>query len=220
MNKGKIMAMRFFTFEGGEGSGKSTQAKLLHQAFLNAKIESILTREPGGTDASESIREILLHGDASFYPITELLLHNASRYEHAKAKIIPALKNKQFVICDRFVDSTMAYQGYGHKLGRKLPALIHNLLMENLVPDITFILDIHPEEGLRRAKLSNQHNNYERLGLEFHTRVREGFNEIATLAKNRCVVIKADDSMVNIHNQIIAIVNNAVEINLEPAIVK
>ena len=210
------MTMKFFTFEGGEGSGKSTQAKLVHQAFLNANIETILTREPGGTDSAETIRNLLLHAEVSFYPITELLLHNASRYEHAKTLIMPALKKKQFVICDRFVDSTMAYQGYGHKLGRKLPALLHNMLMEQLVPDMTLILDIDPEEGLRRAKLSNQHDNYERLGLEFHTRVRQGFNEIAAMASSRCIVLNADDKVDNIHKQIINIVNKATKLNLSP----
>ncbi len=212
------MTVKFFTFEGGEGSGKSTQAKLLHKAFLEANLESILTREPGGTKSAEKIRELLLHGDASFYPITELLLHNASRYEHAKTVIIPALRNKQIVICDRFVDSTMAYQGYGHKIGKKMPALLHNLLMESLVPDLTFVLDIHPEEGLRRAKLSSGQDNYEQLDLAFHSRVRDGFLEIAAMAKNRCVVISAKDNIANIHSIILDIVNAATGFNLKSAL--
>ena len=208
-----MMTMKFFTFEGGEGSGKSTQAKLLHQAFIEAKIDAILTREPGGTEAAEVIRDLLLHSRTSFYPITELLLHNASRYEHAKEKIIPALRKKQIVICDRFVDSSMAYQGYGHKLGKKMPALLHNMLMEGLVPDITFILDIEPEKGLHRIK--NQHDNYEKLNLEFHQRVRNGFQEIANMAKDRCVVIDASNSVDKIHQQIISVVNAATGLNLK-----
>ncbi len=208
------MTMNFITFEGGEGSGKSTQAKMLHQAFIAAKIDSILTREPGGTDAAEAIRNLLIHGEVKFHPMSELLLHNVSRFEHAKDVIIPALKKKQIVICDRFVDSTMAYQGYGEKVGRKLPALIHNLLMEGLAPEITFILDINPTEGLRRANMNNQDNNYEKLGIEFHTRVRDGFLEIANIAKNRCVVINASDNISNIHKIIIDTINAASGINL------
>ncbi len=216
--KAKIMTIKFFTFEGGEGSGKSTQAKLLNKAFEDAKIDVLLTREPGGTDSAEKIRELLLHSDSSFYPLTELLLHNASRFEHAKTKIIPALRKKQTVICDRFVDSSMAYQGYGHKLGKKIPALLHNLLMEGLVPDLTFVLDITPEEGLRRAKASTgKHDNYEKLDLDFHARVRSGFLEIADMAKNRCVVLSATNKIENIHHNIIDIVNAATGLSLKPA---
>ena len=212
------MAMNFLTFEGGEGSGKSTQVKLLCQAFEQAKTEVVLTREPGGTDSAEVIRNLLLHGDAEFYPVTQLLLHNASRYEHAKLKIIPAINNNKIVICDRFVDSTMAYQGYGHKLGKKLPALLHNMFMEGLAPDLTFILDIDPAEGLKRAKGRAQHDNYERLDLAFHTRVRNGFLDIAAMAQNRCVVIDSNDDISNIHHKIIKIVNERSNIKLQPVV--
>ncbi len=201
------MSVNFITFEGGEGSGKSTQAKLLHQALINSKHEAILTREPGGTDASEIIRDILINGAVNFYPISQLLLHNVSRYEHAKDKIIPALQANKIVVCDRFVDSTMAYQGYGMKIGRKTPAMLHNLLMEGLAPDLTFILDVHPVEGLKRAAANKQNNNYEKLGVDFHTRVREGFLEIANMAKARCIVINAENSIENIHKEIIAHLN-------------
>lgn len=209
------MSLKFFTFEGGEGSGKSTQAKLLFQAFEAAKIEAILTREPGGTDFAEIIRDLLLHQKINFYPITELLLHNACRYEHVKDKIIPALRSNKKIICDRFVDSTMAYQGYGHKLGKKFPALLHNMFMESVVPDLTFVLDINPEDGLNRAKSYGSLDNYEKLDIEFHKRVREGFLEIAEMAKNRCVVISSDQSVSSIHCQIVNIVNNAGNFNLK-----
>jgi dTMP kinase len=210
------MTALFLTFEGGEGSGKSTQAKLLHQAYVNSGIESILTREPGGTDSAESIRNLLLHGESNFLPITELLLHNASRYEHAKTKIIPALKEKKTVICDRFVDSTMAYQGYGHKVGKKTPALLHNILMEGLAPNITFILDIDPKVGLERAKSKSKHDNYEKLDLEFHTRVRNGFLDIANMAKYRCILIKSTNKIADIHKKIIDEVNKASGLELKP----
>jgi len=204
----------FFTFEGGEGSGKSTQAKLLQQAFEESGIESIFTREPGGTENAEIIRDLLLHSKADFYPITQLLLHNASRYEHVKDKIIPALRQGKVVVCDRFVDSTMAYQGYGHKLGKKFPALLHNMFMENVIPNLTFILDIDPKIGLERAKSRNQLDNYEKLDFSFHTRVREGFLEIAKNAPNRCVVISADDSSKAIHQRIIEIINTALKLKI------
>lgn len=206
----------FFTFEGGEGSGKTTQAKLLHQAFLDRGIEAIFTREPGGTENAENIRNLLLHGSSNFYPVTQLLLHNASRYEHIKDKIIPNLRANKIVICDRYVDSTMAYQGYGHKLGKKYPALLHNMFMENVVPKFTFILDIDPVNGLKRAKSRAEFDNYEKLDLSFHQRVREGFLDIAKSAPNRCIVISADDTQENIHRNIINLVNSLTTFNLKP----
>jgi dTMP kinase len=206
----------FFTFEGGEGSGKTTQAKLLYQAFLDSGIEAIFTREPGGTENAEHIRNLLLHGNSNFHPITQLLLHNASRYEHIKDKIIPNLRENKIVICDRYVDSTMAYQGYGHKLGKKYPALLHNMFMENIVPKFTFILDIDPEAGLKRAKSRAEFDNYEKLDLSFHQRVRGGFLDIAKNAPNRCIIISADDTLENIHQNIIDLVNNLTTFSLKP----
>ena len=209
---------KFFTFEGCEGSGKSTQSKLLHQAFEEAKIDALLTREPGGTESAEAIRDLLLHGKVKFLPVTEVLLHNASRYEHAKEKIIPALRKKQVVICDRFVDSTVAYQGYGHRLGKKLPAMIHNIIMEGLAPDLTFILDIEPERGLSRAKAHGNYDNYEKLDLDFHRRVREGFLEIAAMAPSRCIVISSNEKLEDIHHKIIEMVNSSCKLNLKPVV--
>ncbi len=200
--------MKFITFEGGEGSGKSTQAKLLHESFIKSTIPSILTREPGGNEAAEEIRKLILNSTTGFLPMTELLLHNAARYEHAKKTIFPALKSDKYVICDRFVDSTMAYQGFGHKLGKKNPALLHNLLMEGLAPDLTFILDISPEEGLKRTLKREENNIYEQLGIDFHKRVREGFLEIANLAKNRCIVIDATQNVDKIHKNIVENINS------------
>ena len=210
--------MKFFTFEGGEGSGKSTQAELLYQAMKASGIEVVLTREPGGTEAAEEIRQLILTSKNSFHPITELLIHNAARYEHVKSLLIPALQEKKYIICDRFVDSTMAYQGYGHKIGKKLPAILHNLLMESIAPDLTFILDIEPNQGLERTKIRNSSNNYEKLNLDFHRRVREGFLEIATLAKNRCLVLNASDTKEEIHYLIVENINLALGFDIKPII--
>jgi dTMP kinase len=212
------MSAKFFTFEGCEGSGKSTQAKLLYQAFEQVKIESILTREPGGTEPAEEIRNLLLHSKSKFHPITELLLHNESSYEHAKTKIIPAIRSKQIVICDRFVDSTMAYQGYGHKLGKKFPAMLHIMFMEGLAPDLTFLLDVEPERGLSRAKAHGSFDNYENLDLEFHRRVREGFLEIAKMASSRCIILSSDESIKAIHSKIIKAVNKVGDFKLKEVI--
>jgi dTMP kinase len=208
------MTAKFITFEGGEGSGKSTQAKLLFQALKQANIDSIHTREPGGTESAEAIRNMLLHQKVNFHPMTELLLHNACRYEHVKDVITPALRNNKIVICDRFVDSTMAYQGYGHKLGKKYPATLHNLLMEGVAPDLTFIFDIDPEKGLSRAKAHGEFDNYENLDIDFHRRVRQGFLEIAAMAKNRCIIINSDQPIEIIHKQVIEIVNEVAAIKL------
>lgn len=212
------MSFKFITFEGGEGSGKSTQAKLLFEAMIKAKIEAILTREPGGTKEAEEIRNLLLHKEFNFHPITEVLLHNACRYEHAKNLIIPALRDNKIVICDRFVDSTMAYQGYALKVGKKIPALMHNMLMEGLVPDVTFILDIDPEIGLRAAEKRSLEDNYEKRGLEFHQRVRNGFKEIASIAKDRCLVIDANRPIKIIHQEIINIINDANNTDIVPVV--
>ncbi len=198
---------KFITFEGCEGSGKSTQSKLLYQAFLNSSIKTILTREPGGTEAAEEIRNLLLHGKVSFAPITQVLLHNASRYEHVQGKILPALAKGEVVICDRFVDSTISYQGYGYNLGKDFPISIHNLVIKELMPNFTFILDVDPSQGLTRARAYGDFDNYEKLDLSFHQRVREGFLEIAAMNKNRCFVISADNTIENIHKEIIDIVN-------------
>jgi dTMP kinase len=202
----------FITFEGGEGSGKSTQSGLLHRALLLADIESILTREPGGTPAAEEIRNLLLHGKIAFRSVSELLLHNVSRYEHLHDKIIPALKKSKIVICDRFIDSTVAYQGYARKIGEEAPLLLHKIFMDNLMPDITFILDIDPQEGLRRA--DGQINNYEKLGLEFHESVRTAFHKIAANNVNRCVIIDSNDHIENIHKKIVDHINDILPLHL------
>jgi dTMP kinase len=206
---------KFITFEGCEGSGKSTQSKLLYQAFLNSNIKTILTREPGGTEAAEEIRNLLLHGKLSFLPITQILLHNASRYEHVTGKILPSLAKGEVVICDRFLDSTISYQGYGYQLGKDFPGIIHNIVMKELMPDFTFILDVDPSQGLTRARAYGDFDNYEKLDLSFHQRVREGFLEIAAMNKNRCFVISADNTIENIHKEIIDIVNANSNFNLE-----
>jgi dTMP kinase len=198
--------MTFITLEGIEGSGKSTQAKLLAQAFQEADQETILTREPGGTELAEKIRDFILT-NSGFEPITEVLLHNAARYEHTVKLIEPSLKAGKVVICDRYVDSTMAYQGYAMKVGKKIPAIIHNICMEGVSPNITLIMDLDPEIAMARSLKRNNNNRYDLLGKDFHQRVRNGFLDIAKMASKRCIVIEADGDELSIHNEIIAIIN-------------
>lgn len=209
--------MKFITFEGGEGSGKTTQSKLLEQALLNEKQQVVLTREPGGTKNAELIRNLLLSEDlVDLCPMTELLLINAARYEHVEKLILPALKDGKFIICDRFVDSTMAYQGFGHKLGKKIPALIHNLTMPNAAPELTFILDLDPKEGLSRSKKAKNDNRFEKMDISFHNKVRIAFQDLANLAIDRCVLLDATRSVSDLHKDIISHVNFRYGINLKP----
>ena len=209
--------MKFITFEGGEGSGKTTQAKLLLQSFKELGKEAIYTREPGGTESAEIIRDLITSEKSpKWSPIAELLLINAARYEHARHVITPAIEQGKTVLCDRFVDSTMAYQGFGHKIGRKLPAIIHNFTMHGLSPELTFILDINPTDGLARVKAEHR-NNFEKLSLDFHERVRRGFQEIAELATERCVLISASKSVTDIHKIIIETINERSNLGLKVA---
>lgn len=208
----------FITLEGGEGCGKSTQSKLLSNYLLSHDIACILTREPGGTASAEAIRALLVNqnSDYDFLPTTELLLHNAARYEHLHKTILPALDNKISVICDRFYDSTLAYQVYGHGLPLAQAESIQQNIINNIKPDITFILDIETEAGLKRAnkriieatKQLQKEDRYEAFGLEFHKKVREGFLQIAQKEPDRCIIIDATQSITKIHNEIIAKIEN------------
>jgi dTMP kinase len=205
--------MIFITFEGIEGSGKSTQTKKLAESFKAIDKEVVLTREPGGTELAEKIRNFIMETDG-FQPITELLLHNAARYEHVTNLIKPSLSAHKVVICDRYVDSTMAYQGYAMKVGKKLPALIHNFCMEGVTPNLTIILDLDPAIGLERSKSRGVQNRYESFDLEFHTRVRNAFLDIAKIAPSRCFVINAEMDIDSIHKEIIDLVNDLFTLSL------
>jgi len=179
----------FITFEGIEGSGKSTQAKLLCQWFLDRGKEVVLTREPGGTPSAEELREFILkERDEFFPPFSELSLYIAARGFHTENLIKPALKEGAVVICDRFSDSTLAYQGYARGLNRRLIEEMNREATGGLKPDITFLLDLPVEVAFERIRHKRK-DRLEREGLEFHKRVREGFLEIARREKERVVVV-------------------------------
>lgn len=185
-------AARFVTFEGGEGGGKTTQAKRLQERLAKRGIAAILTREPGGSPGAEDIRKILITGEPSRWdPLTEALLHFAARREHVERTIRPALGNGEWVISDRFFDSTMAYQGYAQGLGAEVVESLRQDVLGTFAPDLTIILDLPVEDGLAREQARGGSDRYGRMGLDFHRRVREAFLDIAAYAPKRCVVLDA-----------------------------
>ena len=188
---------RLITLEGGEGTGKSTQVKRLAQSLTERGLSIVQTREPGGAPGSELIRRLLVEGDPDRWdPETEALLHYAARREHLRSTIQPALDRGDWVISDRFADSTMAYQGYGHRLGADWVAALHAAALGDFRPDLTVILDLPVEEGLRRAGgRGDNETRYERMDGGFHERMREGFLAIAKAEPKRCVLIDAGGSV-------------------------
>ncbi|MBL8835999.1 MAG: dTMP kinase [Alphaproteobacteria bacterium] len=184
---------RFITFEGGEGAGKSTQIQRLAATLVAAGIPVLVTREPGGSPGAEEIRALLVTGEPGrWQKISETLLHFAARAEHLAHKVLPALDAGTWVLCDRFADSTMAYQGYGHQLGRAPVLALNRLVLRRLKPDLTLILDLPVKAGLARAAGRGGADRYERMGKEFHERVRRGFRDIARREARRCRLLSAD----------------------------
>jgi len=190
------VAGRLITLEGGEGAGKSTQLKRLAGSLAKSGITVVSTREPGGAPGSELIRRLLVEGDPDRWDAeTEALLHYAARREHLRSTIRPALVRGDWVISDRFADSTMAYQGYGHGLGRDWVARLHATALGDFRPDLTLILDLPVADGLRRAgHRAGDETRYERMDGGFHDRMRQGFLAIAEAEPERCVLIDAADS--------------------------
>ena len=196
----------FITFEGGEGTGKSTQSKLLHDYFVSNKFDIILTREPGGCLESEEIRNLLVNGSIDKWdPITEALLHNAARREHVKKVIKPALENNKLVLCDRFIDSTIAYQGIGQGVDINFLNILSSTTTENIKPDITFILDIDPLLASDRRN-NGKLDRMESVGVDFFIDIRNGYHQIAKENNNRCIMIDGEESQIDISNKINEIV--------------
>jgi dTMP kinase len=211
------MSGRFITFEGGEGTGKSSHAELLAQRLRALGIGVVLTREPGGSPGAEIIRHVLLSGAAKpLGPDAEAILFAAARDDHVRSTIEPALAQGRWVICDRFIDSTRVYQGALGQVDLKLIYFLERITVGSLKPDITFILDVPAEVGLARAKKrrgEGQVDRFESESLEFHQKLREAYLTLAAREPDRCVPIDTTEPRVQVAMQIW----NFVSHRLDPA---
>lgn len=187
------MSGRFITLEGGEGTGKSTQAKRLAQSLESLGKPVLVTREPGGSPGAEEIRKLIVEGEPGRWDaLTEMLLLFAARADHVARTIRPALRSGTFVICDRFTDSTYAYQGVGRDTPRETIRRIESVVLEDFKPDLTLVLDLPVEIGLKRAEARGAaETRFEKFAPDFHERLRQAFLDIARRAPDRCVVIDA-----------------------------
>jgi dTMP kinase len=203
-----ILRGRFITVEGGEGAGKSTQVERLVTALGAVGIHATQTREPGGSPGAEAIRRMLLEGEAERWDaLGEALLLYAARRDHVARMIAPALGQGIWVVCDRFAESTLAYQGYGRGLPLDCLQTLHRLALGDFGPDLTLILDLPVAEGLRRVALRpGAADRFERLDQEFHERLYRGFQEIAATEPGRCVLIDASGDVEAVHRTILAAV--------------
>jgi len=199
---------RFITFEGGEGAGKSTQISLLADHLVRQGKAVTMTREPGGTPGAEAVRTLLLDpGNAGWDPLTEVLLHFAARREHLIRAIMPAVERGEWVLSDRFADSTLAYQGFGQGVDRAAIDSIYRIVVGAFAPDLTLILDLPAEEGLARVRARRAGGDrYETMDLDFHRRLRDGFLEIGRTAPDRCRIVDASGPVDDVAEKIWQIV--------------
>ena len=194
---------KFITFEGGEGGGKSTQAARMAGYLRGKGLEVLETREPGGTPESEALRDLLVQGDPDRWSaLSELLLITAARVEHVNRLIEPALTEGKWVICDRFADSTLAYQGIAGELGLELVEQLQKLAVGATAPDVTFLLDVRAEAGLQRAEKRGGAARFEKKGAAFHQTLRDGFLALANENPKRIVLIDGEDTFDNVWGQI------------------
>ena len=202
------MRGRFITFEGGEGAGKTTQARLLAERLREHGIDVVQTREPGGSPGAEEIRAIAVSGDAERWSArTETLLMYASRSDHLERKILPALEEGKWVVCDRFADSSRAYQGAGGGAPESLIEALDQHVVGDNQPNLTVVFDIPVEVGLERAFGRGLfETRFETKGLEFHQKLREGFLEVAVRHPERCVVLDATGEVEEVAERLWAVV--------------
>ena len=193
------------TFEGGEGSGKSTQSQILYDTLIEKGFEVTKTREPGGTKFAEIIREILVQGDSNKIDnISELFLFAAARTDHVQKVIKKSLKDNKIIICDRFIDSTLAYQGYAGNLDLDIVKEVNKISIGEIYPDITFIFDIDPTQGIERALgENNKETRFEEKDIMYHKKIRDGYLSIARDNTQRCVVINGADDIEQISKKIL-----------------
>jgi dTMP kinase len=211
----------FITFEGGEGVGKSTQAQLLANRLREAGLMTLTTREPGGSPRAEALRRVILSGAAApFGPSGEAILFSAARIDHVDQKIAPALASGEWVICDRFADSTRAYQGAAGKLDKALIDSLEKVAVGDTRPDLTLILDMPVEKSLARAAERRdvaKPDRFEGEGRGFHETLRQAFLQIAAAEPKRCVVIDADRTSEDVAKSIWASVRHRLGARLQSA---
>jgi dTMP kinase len=202
---------RFITLEGGDGAGKSTQAERLAARLRGLHIGVVMTREPGGSTGADIMRHVLLSGAAKpLGPLAETLLFAAARDDHVRTTIAPALAQGRWVVCDRFIDSTRVYQGVLGEVDPRLIRALERMTVADTMPDLTFVLDLPPETGLARAAQRRgraQPDRFETEALEFHTRLRQAYRDIAAAEPQRCVLIDADRPADSIADDIWSVVN-------------
>jgi len=214
LNRLEIMSF-FITFEGIEGCGKTTQMDLLRQRFEAQGQPVVCTREPGGCPIANSIRQILLHpGNSTLVPMAELLLYAAARAQHVEEIIRPALQSGKAVLCDRYVDATIVYQGAGRGLSQVTIGKLNEFATDGLWPDLTILLDMPAQAGLERARARNHNNQngldedrFEREALSFHETIRQGYLDQAASAPHRFRIIDARGSQDEVHARIAAAID-------------
>jgi len=201
----------FITFEGGEGTGKSTQIALLVKKLKTTGLQVVETREPGGSKGAEKIRQLLVTGNPqSWSPLAEALLISAARDDHLRRVIAPAIEDGKFVVCDRYIDSTSAYQGVGGSVNRELLKALETHVVGTYIPDLTLIFDLDPKIGLDRAKARAQgsEDRFEAKGLAYHQKIRQAFIDIAQKYPERCVIVDASHGVNDIEERVWQIISD------------
>ena len=200
------MRGKFITFEGADGCGKSTQLKLLSEYLTKNNVEHVFTREPGGGKISEAIREILLNGkNAEMTDECEALLYAAARMQHLADRVEPALAQGKLVVCDRYVDSSLAYQAYARGLGTDFISRINAKALEKYPPDVTVFIDLTPEDAFRRKHGADENDRLEQAGMAFHKRVYEGYKALEKAYPERIVAVDGKQTPQEIFAQVLRI---------------
>ena len=201
------MAGIFITLEGPDGSGKTTIANRIVKTLEEKGFSCVHTREPGGIDIAEQIRNVILDPkNTSMDPRTEALLYAASRRQHLVEKVFPALKENKIVICERFLDSSLAYQGFGRNLGFDEVLKINEFAIEDCFPDLTIYLDINEEEGLKRIGDRAFKDRLDQESIDFHHRVKQGYDEVLKRFKDRIVIVNAANSIEEVTDECVNII--------------
>jgi dTMP kinase len=211
------MNNKMIVIDGVDGSGKGVQTRRLYQALLHVGLQSIITREPGGSPAAEEIRKLLVEGEPEKWDsMTELLLMYAARKTHLNDTIQPALKQGQWVVCDRFSDSSRAFQGIAGELGLEIVEKVHQLVIGSFEPDVVLILDIPESVALERAlSRGGNEDRFEKKGSGYQARVRQAFLQISTIDPHRYQVINANQTIDEVSLDIFAIINQRYQLNLQ-----